>query len=148
MIWNDHSQYVEKYVRWTTYEKDDVFQTNHFPRGIDSRRRLIYKSQIFSSSPHGEGCFLCTVITAAPSFLRSEVKPPRIPSFPPLALFWLAAESTEWQPGRDGAQPAAGVLSCNKGSHTSWGIHTDGLCCSCADHTLPLSPATCGSPLA
>lgn len=50
-----------------------------------------------------EGCFLCTVTTVAPSFLRSEVKPPYSPSFPPFALFWLAAESTEWQPGWDGA---------------------------------------------
>lgn len=33
MIWNDYSYYVKKkLVGWMIYEKEDIFQTNHFPK--------------------------------------------------------------------------------------------------------------------
>lgn len=106
---------------------------HYFPKGIDSKSYLIHKSQIFGSSPHGGGCFLCTVTTAAPYSWEVRWSPLALSLFPPPALFWLAAESTRWQPGWDGALPAAQVLGWNTRSHTMWGIHTDGMCCSCAN---------------
>lgn len=50
------------------------FRLITFQRVVDLKRLLIYKSQIFHCSPHGGECFLCTVTTAAPLFLRGEGK--------------------------------------------------------------------------
>lgn len=48
------------------------FRLITFQRVVDLKRLLIYKSQIFCCSPHGGECFLCTVTTAAPLFLRGK----------------------------------------------------------------------------
>lgn len=140
MIWNGHSSYVEKWQMNDIFKRC-FFRVITFQSVADPKRLLIYKSQIFSSSPHSGACFLCRVTTELPCFWEVRWSPL---AFPVLPLLHYSGLQQRPHSGSQGEMEPSLLLLRSLGVIKEHAPCGEFILMCCTDHSLPLSPAAFG----